>query len=217
MRITARHAIAGLGMVVLAVALGACSHTPSKSVTSTTLALTTTTTTTTTVPSTPVTTTTTTSPAALATCLPSQLHVAVTGSEGAAGTTEISFSLTDSSSLSCTMYGYPGMLLLSAGGAELPTVVTRGGGLSFENVAPTNVVLKPGQAAFFNLGYNDVTQGTTSCSSAPQVEITPPNDTSYAVVSVPQINACGNGALNVSAVFASTNLNATSTTAPPSP
>jgi hypothetical protein len=114
------------------------------------------------------------------------------------------------------MYGYTGMLLLSAGGAGLPTVVTRGGGLSFENVVPTNVVLNPGQAAFFNLGYNDVTQGTTSCSSAPQVEITPPNDTFYAVVPVPQINACGNGALNVSAVFASTNVNATSTTAPPS-
>lgn len=203
-------------MVVLAVGLGACSHTP-KSVTSTTLTPTTATrgpSTSSTTSST--TTTTTTSPAALATCLPTQLHIAVAGSEGAAGTTEISFSLTDSSAVSCTMYGYPGMLLLSAGGAGLPTVVTRGGGLSFENIAPTNVVLNPGQAAFFNLGYNDVTQGTTSCSSAPQVEITPPNDTSYSVVPVPQINACGNGALNVSAVFASTNVSATSTTAPPS-
>jgi len=206
-----------LGIVAFAVALGACTHSPSKSVTTTTLAPTTTTRVPTTPTTTRATTTTSTVPVSLSTCLPSQLRLALAGSQGAAGTTELSFSLADSSAVSCTMYGYPGMLLLTAGGAPLPTVVTRGGGLAFENIAPTNVVLDPGGAAYFNLGYNDVTQGTTSCSSALQVEITPPNDTSYAVVPVPQINACGGGALNVSPVFAGTNVPATSTTAPPSP
>ena len=114
------------------------------------------------------------------------------------------------------MFGYPGMLLLTAGDIGLPTIVTRGGGLAFESVAPTNVTLDPGQAAYFNLGYNDVTQGTTTCSSATQVEITPPNDTSYVVTKVPQIIACGGGALNVSPIFPSTDAPATSTTAPPS-
>jgi hypothetical protein len=106
------------------------------------------------------------------------------------------------------------MQLLASSGANLATVVTRGGGLSFENVAVTAIELDPGQTAYFNLGYNDVTQGTTSCSVSSQVEITPPNDTSYAVVSVSQINACGGGALSVSPVFASTDVPATSTTAP---
>jgi hypothetical protein len=114
------------------------------------------------------------------------------------------------------MFGYPGMLLLTTGDTGLPTIVTRGGGLAFESVAPVNVTLDPGQAAYFNLGYNDVTQGTTTCSSATRVEITPPNDTTYAVTQVPQIMACGGGALNVSPVFPSTDVPATSTTAPPS-
>jgi hypothetical protein len=216
MPISARQALAGVGVVASALALTACTHTPSKAATSTTLAPTTTTSGSSTSPTTTTSTTstTTTSPLSPTTCLVSQLHIAVAGSEGAAGTTELTFSLANSSSAVCTMYGYPGMLLLSASGAGLPTIVTRGGGLAFETIAPTNVSLRPGQIAYFNLGYNDVTQGMTTCSSATQVEITPPNDTTHAVVSVPQINACGNGALNVSPVFATTNP-ATSTTAPP--
>jgi NADH:ubiquinone oxidoreductase subunit F (NADH-binding) len=93
-------------------------------------------------------------------------------------------------------------------------MVERGGGLSFENVAPANVVLDTGQTAYFNVGYSDVNQGTTTCSVSTHVEITPPNDTAYSIVSVPQINACGGGTLDVSAVFASTDAAATSTTAP---
>jgi hypothetical protein len=42
------------------------------------------------------------------------------------------------------MYGYPGMQLLASSGANLATVVTRGGGLSFENVAVTAIELDPG-------------------------------------------------------------------------
>jgi hypothetical protein len=207
--------ITGFGIVALAVGLGACGHTTPKSATSTTQAPTTTTPGGSTPPSTATTTTTSTSTPGLTTCLPSQLGIAVSGSQGAAGTTELTFSLSNSSSVSCSLYGYPGMLLLTANGAGLPTVVTRGGGLSFESIAPTTVVLNPAQTAYFNLGYNDVTQGTTSCSSATHVEITPPNDTAYAEVTVPQINACGGGALNVSPVFAANNPTAASTTAPP--
>ncbi len=103
------------------------------------------------------------------------------------------------------MYGYPGMQLLNASGADLPTNVIRGGGLTFESVAPTNVSLAPAQTAYYNLGYSDVpVNGETSCPTASQVEITPPNDTSYALVPVSELDACGGGTLHVSPVFAST-------------
>jgi hypothetical protein len=108
------------------------------------------------------------------------------------------------------------MQLLNASGGSVPTVVDRGGGLSFENVAVSAVSLNPGQSAYFNVGYSDVTTGTTSCSMATQVEITPPNDTTFSVVQVPQVNACDGGTLHASPVFASTDSAATSTTAPPS-
>jgi hypothetical protein len=212
MLISTRATVLALAGLAAGSVLCACSNSPSNSPSSTTTTTTSTTTTTTTTP--PTTSTT----AATTTCQPSQLRVALYGTEGAAGTNEVTFSLANSSTTVCTMYGYPGMQLLNAGGAGVPTVVLRGGGLSFENVAATNVSLAPGQVAYFNLGYNDVITGTTTCSTATQVEITPPNDFSFVVVPVtPQIDACNGGTLHVSPVFASTDSSATVTTAPLAP
>ena len=215
MRITARAAGMAVAALVTGSALGACTSSSSSSSTSTSRGSTTTTSATAT---TGTGASTTAAPAsttvATATCQPSQLNIALFGSEGAAGTIELTFFLTNTSTMLCVMHGYPGMELLNASGGNLATVVTRGGGLTFENVAVTDVSLAPGQTAYFNLGYGDVPVGTTSCSVASQVEITPPNDTSFAVVPVPQIHACGGGALHVSPVFASTDSAATNTTAP---
>ncbi|MGO8861610.1 MAG: DUF4232 domain-containing protein [Acidimicrobiales bacterium] len=158
----------------------------------------------------------TTTTASTTSCQPSQLHVGLYGSEGAAGTIELTFSLTNTSTMACTMYGYPGMQLLGASGGTVATAVLRGGGLAFENVAATDVSLAPQQTAYFNLGYNDVITGSTGCSMASQVEITPPNDTAYVVVPVfPTIDACGGGTLHLSPVFSSADSSATVTTAPP--
>jgi hypothetical protein len=213
-RVTAWAAEMTLVALVAGSGLGACATGSSSSSTSTSVALTTTgaTATTSKVASTTAAPASTT--VANPTCRPSQLHIALFGSEGAAGTIELTFSLTNTSTMLCTMHGYPGMELLDASGGNLATVVTRGGGLTFENVAVTDVSLAPGQTAYFNLGHGDVPVGTTSCSVASQVEITPPNDTSLAVVPVPQIDACGGGALHVSPVFASTDSVATNTMAP---
>ena len=208
MRITARATVVALVALAAGSVLGACANSSPSSVPSTSRASKSTTTTATAPP-------TTTATAITATCQPSQLHIVQFGSSGAAGTHELTFSLTNSSTVLCTMHGYPGMLLLDARAGALPTNVMRGGGLAFENVAVTDVSLAPGQAAYFNLGYNDVITGTTTCSDAPQVEITPPNATSYAVVPVfPSIDACNGGTLHVSPVFASTDSTATQTTAP---
>lgn len=138
----------------------------------------------------------------------------MSGSGGAAGTIELTFSLTNIASVSCTMQGYPGVLLLDASGAALPTTVIRGGSLSFENIAVTAVSLSPAEIAYFNLGYSDV---TAPCSMASQVEVTPPNSTAHASVPVTSLRACNNGTLTVSPVFASSNAAATETTAPTLP
>ncbi|MGH9044928.1 MAG: DUF4232 domain-containing protein [Acidimicrobiales bacterium] len=160
---------------------------------------------------------TTTRPASTTTtCQPSYLDTNVSGSGGAAGTIELTFTMTDVTSLSCTMQGYPGMLLLGANGAALPTTVVRGGALSFDNLEVTLVTLRLDESAYFNVAFSDVA-GTGTCSTASQVEITPPNDTEHAVVPVANLAACNNGLLAVSPVFSSTNVAGTQTTAPPLP
>ncbi|MHB1554703.1 MAG: DUF4232 domain-containing protein [Acidimicrobiales bacterium] len=149
------------------------------------------------------------------TCRLPGLQIAVAGQSGAAGTQEITFSLTNSSAASCTTYGYPGLLLVGTTGAPLPTTVVRGGGLDFESIAPAQVALAPGETAYFNVGFSDVQSGTTACSSTHTVEVTPPTTTTHATVSVELgIYACDDGTLHVSAVFSSTNSAATQTTAP---
>jgi hypothetical protein len=158
--------------------------------------------------------TTTTTGASLATCQAGQLTVAVAGSSGAAGTIELTVSMTNASGATCGLSGYPGLLLL-AGSTPLPTSVQRGGGLSFENLPVTSVTLAPGAAAYFNLGYSDVPSGgESSCPAADHLEVTPPNDYDHATIPVTDLTACGGGTIHVSPVFGSSDTAATQTTAP---
>jgi hypothetical protein len=162
----------------------------------------------------PTTTSTTSAPPTTVAglCQVSQLRVAQSGGGAAMGTNERTFSLTNTSSAPCTLYGYPGLLLLGPHAAAEPTDVVRGGGLSFENVGPSLVRLAPAAVAYFNVGYSDV---MPPCSVATTVEVTPPTNTTHAEVGVsPEIMACDSGTLHVSAVFAATNTAATQTTAP---
>ena len=153
MRIIARAMALALAAAATGSALGACASGSSSSTPPTTRASVGTTSTT----STTAATASTTSTTALTTnCQPSQLHIVLTGYQGAAGTIEVTFSLTNTSTSLCTMSGYPGMVLLDAQSKAQPTVVTRGGGLAFENLPVTTVSLAAGQVAYFNLGYNDV-------------------------------------------------------------
>ncbi len=222
----------GFSAVVAAVVLSSCASSPSATETTTTTrppastrSSTTSTTETTTSPTetteptattaTTTSTTTTATTATTATCRFPALRVADVGQGGAAGTQEVTFSLTNSSTTPCRTYGYPGMLLVTTSGTALPTTVDRGGSLTFEDVAPTTVTLGPEKTAYFNVGYTDVPVGTTSCSTTRSAEVTPPTDTAYATVDVHLgIDACDDGTLHVSAVFSSTDSTATQTTAP---
>jgi hypothetical protein len=47
------------------------------------------------------------------------------------------FTLTNSLDVSCTLFGYPGLQLVGAGGDDLPTITRRGGGYLFADDGPT--------------------------------------------------------------------------------
>ena len=159
--------------------------------------------------------TTTSVPAGLA-CAARDLVTTVVGSQGAAGTFELTFALHNTSTTSCPMEGYPGAQLLDASGTELPTHVVSGGNLQFTNFAPAPVVLAAGATAYFNLAYSDVPSGTeTTCPTAAQIEVFPPHAVDHDVVTT-SIMACAAGTLTVSPVFSQTSPE-TQTTAPPQP
>ncbi len=149
---------------------------------------------------------TTTTAAGLTTCQSTQLSGAVGQSNGGAGTIETTVTFTNTSSGTCTLKGYPGMQLLAASGAALPTNVVRGGGPGFLGAAANQpaalVTLGPGQTATFSLSYEDVPVGTeTSCPTSAKAQVTPPNDTGFLVVGL-QADACGGGTIHVSPVYA---------------
>jgi Protein of unknown function (DUF4232) len=201
------QALAGACAVALALTGAACSSSPSNNVTTTTVAPSSTTASSTTTTTTAA-TTTSSSAATTSTCLPGQLSGSTGQGNGAAGTIETTVTLTNTSSSVCTLKGYPGMQLLSATGASLPTNVVRGGGQGFlaaaANQPPALVTLAPNQTASFSLSYEDVPVGTeTSCPTSAKAEITPPNDTGFLVIAF-TADACGGGTIHVSPVYAST-------------
>jgi hypothetical protein len=155
-------------------------------------------------------TTTTTIPG----CTGSNFALSTLGSEGAAGTIEVTFGFRNTSSATCPLFGYPGIQLLGPGGAAIATTTVRGGSLSFTNFAPTDVSVAPGATVFFNLGYSDVpTGGESSCPTATGLQAIAPNTTTGLRVSG-QFDVCNNATVTVSPVFGKGSPE-TSTTAPP--
>jgi hypothetical protein len=186
------------GLAALGLVLAGCSSTPAANSTTT---FTTTSSSSTASSS----TTSSTQGSTVSTCLPTQLQVAPGQSQGAAGTIELGITFTNTSTATCTLFGYPGMLLLDAGGNPLATNVVRGGGPQFPaagaNAPATTVTLGPNQPAAFALSYSDVPVGNeTSCPTSSKARITPPNDTGYVVITL-QIGPCGGGTIHVSPVY----------------
>lgn len=195
------------GAVLLASCSGGTSPASHATTTSTTHRTTTTTTSATTTTTTAATTTTTgSSTSGTPTCQPGQLSASLGRGTGAAGTQSLTMSLTNTSSATCQLDGYPGMQLLDAHGGAIPTTVVRG---QFHfpqpgaNQPPATVRLAPQASAVFVLAYEDVPVGNeTSCPRSSQAEITPPNDYTHLVVPL-SISPCNNGTVHVSPVHAS--------------
>ncbi len=175
--------------------------------------------TTTTAGSSPGTTTTTAPTTASTTSTPAKgcagpIAISVVGSQGAAGTSEVTFALRNNGATSCPLTGYPEIQLLGAGGVKLTTNSVHGGGASFTDFPPATVNLAGGATAYFNMGFSDVpTGGESSCPTATALQVTPPG--ASAALQVPgQYTVCNSGTVNVSPVFAAGSPQ-TQTTAPP--
>jgi len=134
-------------------------------------------------------------------CAVQTLSGSVTGTEGGAGVLETTIALRNTGSITCTLDGYPGLMLLGAGNAQLATDAVDGGPLAFESVSPSLVSLAKGATAYFNVGFSDVPSGgESSCPSATGLQIIPPGATEHLVVPM-QLQPCNGGQLHESAIF----------------
>jgi len=145
--------------------------------------------------------TTSTTPLAAKSCPAASLTAAVAGSSGAAGTIETTVVFRNASSTTCVLGGYPGGQMLDGQGAQIATTVVRGGSYPFTDLPQSIVTLLPGGVAYFNMGFSDVPAGgETSCPSASQLVVTPPNAYDHQTITV-QMAPCDNGTIAVSPVF----------------
>lgn len=148
-------------------------------------------------------------------CTAAALALSVAGTQGAAGTFELTLQLRNTSSTTCTLQGYPGAQLYDAKNMALPTNVVRGGSYSFTDFAPSLVTLAAGASAYLNMAYSDVPTGSEQCPTAESMWVTPPDDVDHLVLTQ-QFVVCNGGRLTVSPVFGQGSPE-THTTAPPQP
>jgi hypothetical protein len=170
-------------------------------------------------PSSGTTTTTTASTSSTAAnstrCVSSNLTGAIAGTQGGAGTFEVTIALKNTSTTPCTTGGYPGLQLVGASGTSLPTTTVRGGPLSFERITPVSLTVPAGGTVWFNVGYSDVpTGGESSCPVAASLQVIPPNDTTHLTVTGLHAAVCNHGTLDSSPLFGPGSPG-TQTTAPP--
>ena len=139
---------------------------------------------------------------ALAHCQPVDLAGSLLGSQGAAGTIEITIALRNATATPCALEGYPGLALVDAAGNQLPSQVVPGGSLSFDDFPKAPVTIGPGQSAYFNVGYSDVPAGgETTCPTSASLWVTPPDDVTHLVLPA-QLMVCDGGKLTTSPLFA---------------
>lgn len=106
----------------------------------------------------------------------------------------------------CHLAGFPGVQMLSASGAPLPTTAHRGWSFLFPALRPHLVALTPSQTASFDLAYTDVPAGNLTyqqaCPAAATLVIIPPDDVT-SLRATARIVPCG-GDLDVSPVVPGT-------------
>ena len=126
-----------------------------------------------------------------ATCQPSQLTLSTTGSNSGAGHVGIDFRFHNRSARTCTLYGYPGALMLDARGQALPTFVIRGYGYLAGAHGPHTVHLVPGGNAYTLLEYVHFPSPGQRCYTSASLLVTPPNDYSAIRLPLALMDVCG--------------------------
>ena len=169
-----RGSTGGAAMVVavLAVGLAACGSSSSSTTTTTRSQGTTSTTAAgSTTSSTSGSTTTTRS--GTAACASSGLTVTLGSANGSAGSIHYPIAFKNTTSSPCTLFGFPGVSFLAAGGTQIGAPAQRESGLT-----PATVTVAPGGSAYSSVGITD--PGIPPCSgasTATQVRVYPPGQT----------------------------------------
>ncbi len=109
------------------------------------------------------------------TCLASELKVSLNGTEGAAGSTDLNIVLTNASSHTCSLLGFPGVSFVShPGGKQLGAAAVRSKAL-----APVRVVLESGDDAHLTVAVAQAVNfpaGKCQPTPANWLRIYPPGD-----------------------------------------
>jgi hypothetical protein len=179
--------LAILPLACLALALAGCGGsggTTAASATGSTKTVTVTTSATT--ASTPTTqTTTATTPAGPPICRASTLQASFLGSQGAAGHGLMGFTLKNTGSSNCSTVGFPGIQFLDKSGKPLPTNAMRTTRDYFGYAPKVALTVAPGSTVSFRVGVTHVPAGNATCTTAYQLQVIPPNDTSTLDVALP--------------------------------
>jgi len=130
--------------------------------------------------------------------------------QGAAGTIYASVTLVKTTPGTCTLKGWPLIILQDKLGAVLPStlvdVPTKGNGFQFQstqaNVAPTTLSLGQNGAAIFSLAYSDVQTGTTACENAGTMSVQfAAQGAAVTVTPAYPLEPCNNGQIWVSPFY----------------
>jgi Protein of unknown function (DUF4232) len=135
----------------------------------------------------------------IAKCTAADVTVSAKGGDAGAGHRSSVFVLTNTTQAPCSVDGYPGMAFLDASGAVVRGTVERGDSYLFSDPGPSLVVLQPGDAASYSLGWSEANGAT--CATSTKVQVTPPDDTNHATL-LSQVVVCPGRPVTVSAVVA---------------
>jgi hypothetical protein len=99
------------------------------------------------------------------------------GGQGATGHGELGFALHNTSSQSCSTYGYPGVQFLDKAGRPLPTTPIHTTQDFFGSLPKLPLTVAPGATVSFRLGVTHGMSSTAGCATAYALQAIPPNDT----------------------------------------
>ena len=176
-----RTGAAVMALAALAVGLAACGSSPSSSTTTTTTGVPTTTTAVSSTTSTSGSSSTTTTRTTITGCASSGLAVTLGTGNGTAGSIHYPIVFRNTTSSACTLYGFPGVSFLTAGGTQIGAPAQRESGIAF-----ATITLAPGGSAYSSVGVTD--PGIPPCTgsaTATQVRVFPPGETHAILVTAP--------------------------------
>ena len=118
-------------------------------------------------------------------CSASQLQLSRVDSQGALGTTYWDLELRNISRSTCHMIGYPGVGLVDSHSALINVLVVRDPATSVRRIE-----LRPGQQAYFSIGYPSEVGACSSHFTAYGIQIIPPNEYQRIVMRTSSFGVC---------------------------